>query len=121
VDATPTSGGGVSRIDAERFNNVDRLQDLVDLGPVANCAAESYRQAAHSARSAALARLHRMQNVDARKDGTVTVRGRAEDGEHGAGRERCVSPVAVEDVLIRGSAAADRLAICFSSHGTRPE
>jgi hypothetical protein len=48
-----------------------------------------------------------MKNVDAQGDRTVTVRGRAEEGEDAAGRERCVSPIVAKDVLIHGFAAAD--------------
>jgi hypothetical protein len=63
--------------DANHFNIVDCLQDLVDLGPVAN-AQQNLLVRPHIARGGvALARPDWMQNVDAQEVGTVTVRGRA--------------------------------------------
>ena len=48
------------------------------------CAAESRCQAAHGARSSRARRPDRMQNVDAREGGTVTVRDPAAKGEDAA-------------------------------------
>jgi hypothetical protein len=33
VDVVPIVGGGVSRVDAERLDGIDNLQDAFDLGP----------------------------------------------------------------------------------------
>src|SRR5260370_982914 len=107
VDVLPVVGCGIGRIDAERFDGVDRLKHLLDLRPAGN-AQQTLAAGAHIGhRRVALAGRDRAQDIDARYDGAVVVRGPADEREDAARRKRNDAPLTVDDVLLGDPAEAD--------------
>jgi len=97
---------GIGWIDAERLDGIDCLQHLFDLRPPGN-AQQTFAAGAHIwHRRVALARRDRAQDVDAGHDGSVVVRGPADEREDAAGRERSNAPLAVDHVLLGDLAEA---------------
>src|SRR5260370_25355387 len=100
VDVLPVVGCGISRIDAERLDGVDRLQHLLDLRPPGN-AQKTLPTGAHIRhRRVALARRDRTQDIDAGYDGSVVVRSPTDEGEDAACYKRNDTPLMVDDVLL---------------------
>src|SRR6266568_5788818 len=73
MDVVPIVGCCVGRIDVERLDGIDQLQDSLYLGPSRQPqqALTTGRDPGH--RRIALSRRRRAQNIDARKDGPKVV------------------------------------------------
>src|SRR5260370_29682126 len=107
VDVLPVVGCGIGWIDAERLDGVDRLQHLLDLRPPGN-AQKSLPTGAHIRhRRVALAGRDRAQDVDARYDGSIVVRGPADEGDDAARHKRDDAPLTIDDVLLGDPTEAD--------------
>src|SRR5258708_28659110 len=106
VDVLPVVGCGISWIDAERLDGVDRLQHLLDLGPPGNLQ-QTFAAGAHIGHGdVALARHDGAQDVDARYGSPVIVAGPADKGENAPRLKRYDAPLAVDDMLYCDPTAA---------------
>src|SRR6266511_3487268 len=107
MDVMPMLRRGVSRIDTERLDGINRLEDFLDFRPAGE-AQEDFSAGAHIGDGRiAFARLRRAQDVDARADGAVVVRCPADEGEDAAWRERDAAPVTIDDLLFGNAAEPD--------------
>lgn len=99
--------GRVSGIEAERFDDVDRLQDLLDLRPAGETQKALSAGTNEGNGRVTLARPNGAQNIDARDDGAVVVGCPANEGKDAAWRERDNAPLLIDDGLPRNAAEAD--------------
>jgi hypothetical protein len=75
---------GVGRIDAERLDGIDGLQDFLDLRP-AGKAQQDFSARAHIRDGRiALSRSYCSQDVDARSNGAIVIGRPADEGEDAA-------------------------------------
>ena len=96
MNMTPVIGRGVRWINAERLDSVDCLQRLRDLSP-AGQVQQALTAGSHMRDGGAcLAGRHRLQDVDARQNGPVTVGRPADEGEDAARRKRNDAPPFVD-------------------------
>src|SRR5260370_39612016 len=109
VDVLPVVGCGISRIDAERLDGIDGLQQLLDLGPPGNLQ-QTFAAGAHIGHGdVALARHDGAQGVDARYGAPVIVAGPPDKGENAPRLKRYDAPLARGDMLIDDPAEAGPL------------
>ena len=107
VNVPPMLWGGVSRIDGERFDDIDRLQDLLDLRPTGETqqAFPAWTDERHG--RVTLAGPNGAQNVDARDHRAVVVGCPANEGKDAAWRKRDNALLPIDDALLRNAAEAD--------------
>src|SRR5262249_13213308 len=81
MNVMPMVRRGVGRIDTERLDSINRLQDLLDFRPAREaqqdfCAGVDIRDS-----RIAFPRWHGPQDVDARSNGAIVIGGPADEGE----------------------------------------
>jgi len=87
VDVPPVIGGGVRRVDAERFDSIDGLEHFLDLRPAGH-AQQALATGTHVLNGlAGLPRRDRAQDINLRQDGSVVVRRPADKSEDAARRK----------------------------------
>src|SRR5579885_1908293 len=107
VDVTPVIRRYLGRVDADRLDRIDDLEDALDLRPALHLE-EAVAAGAHEGqRLIALAGRDRAHDVDAREDSAVVVGGPAHEGESAVGREGEHAAAPVEDLLVLLLAEAD--------------
>jgi hypothetical protein len=107
VDVMPIVGCCVSRIDAERFYNVDPLQHALNLGP-AGQPQQDLAAGAHIGHGrAALAGRDSPDDVDARDDRTKIARSPAHERDYAAWRKRQDPPPSIENLFLGGVVEAN--------------
>lgn len=92
-------GTGLSGIDADRLDGIDRLQHSLDLRPTGNAQQDLAAGAYIGDRRIGLIRPDGAQDVDARDDGAEAVSCPANVSEDAAWREAENAPAPVEDLL----------------------
>ena len=106
MDVLPIVRGGVSRVDAERLDGINNLQDAFDLRP----AGESQKDIAAGPHvgngCAGLPERDSPDDVDARDDGAVVARHPAHERECVARYQRLDTPSPIEDLLLGSMAKA---------------
>jgi hypothetical protein len=116
MNVMPMVGCGVSRIDAERLDGVDRLQHFFDFPPAGETQ-EDFCSGVHIGHGRiAFAGCHCAQDIDARDDGAVRIRCPADEGEDAARSERDDAPASVEDRLFREWPNRTQFSMRFLSH-----
>ena len=96
VNVPPMLGRGFSRIDAERLDDIDRLQDFLDLRPAGETQ-QAFSAWAHEGHGrVTLAGPNGAQDVDPRDHSAVVVGGTTNEGKDAARREGDNAPLAIE-------------------------
>ena len=95
------------RIDAERFDRVDRGQHALHLRPAGDAQQNLAAGPHERQRLIGLARSDGSNDIDPRDNGTVFVRRPADEGEDGSRRKADDAPVMVEALFADDPAEAD--------------
>src|SRR5579883_1914952 len=107
VDMPPVMRRHLARVDADRFDRIDGLEDALDLRPALHLEKDVAAGPHEGQRLIALARRDRAHDVDAREDGAMVIGGPAHEGEDAVGREGEHAAAPVEDLLLLLLAEAD--------------
>src|SRR6266496_4575330 len=107
VNMPPVLRRRVGRIDLDRLNGVDRLQDFFDIRPPRE-AQQALSARAHVGHGrVALARPDGAQDVDAGDDGAGVVRRPADERKDTAWRERDDASLPIDHMILCDAAEAD--------------
>jgi len=107
MNMPPMLGCGIDRIDAERFDDIDCLQDLLDLRPAGETQEALPAGTYEGNGRVTLPVPNGAQNIDARDDGAVVVGYPANESKDTGWRERDDAPLPIDDVLLCNSAEAN--------------
>ena len=107
VNVAPMLGRSFGRIDAERLDDIDRLQDLLDLRPAGETQ-QAFSAWAHEGHGrVTLAGPNGAQNVDPRDHSAVVVGCTTNDGKDAARREGDDASLPIDDAFVCNSTEAD--------------
>ena len=107
VNVTPIVRCCVGRIDAQRVDDVDHLQHVLDLRPAGRPQQDVSARAHERNRCAGFAGPDGTQDVDARRNRAVIVGRPAYEGKDAARRKGQDTPTTIDDLLRCGSSEAD--------------
>ena len=99
MDVLPVIRRGVGRIDAQRFDGVDRLQHTLDLGPAIHAQQAVAARSHERQRLIALAGGNRAHDIDAGDDRAEVVGRPTHEAEDAAGCKANDAAVAIENLL----------------------
>jgi hypothetical protein len=107
MEMAPVGRRHILRLDAERFDRVDRFQHTLDLGPTGNPEQDLAARAYARDRRDRLSRCGSTQNVDTRDDRAMVICCPADERKDASRRKRNNAPPAVDDALLGEAAEAN--------------
>ena len=113
MDVPPVLGRGIGRIDAERFDDIDRVEDFLDFRPAGETqqALPAGTNKRHG--RVALARTNGAQDVDPRNYRAVVVGCPTNEGEDASWPEGDDAALLINDAFLRNWAEADPVLDAF--------